>query len=165
MNDESHIELPADLVFVAHALEALALHDAAGAPGLEDRIAQASLSLLPGRGVRMVSDDPARLSGDGASSEVVTAGVLRFFTPLRLAAAVALSAGAIAVWMATLTGTSTTPERAHAGNADEAEFHLVLAALDHSWFGEGDLDLLRLEADVVADSLSWDWPLSSEGAL
>jgi hypothetical protein len=166
--DDVNCELPADIAPIAAALDALAQRDAAGAVGLEERLARATSHALPRPALRLNGEFAGGgLGGDWGGGEPATVQtVQRFLTPRRLAAAVALCAGGVAIWLAMLTGGSAQPVQvAQSANDEDAEYRLVLAALDHSWFGESDLDLLRLEADAVEDSLSWDWSFSSEGAL
>jgi hypothetical protein len=162
MNDE-HVnasELPGDVADMAAALDALASRDASGRAGLEDRLYMATRGSLP-------QERPAglRLSGSPASMGAGRRSLVRM-TPMRLAAAVALGGGVLAVWLATMTGSGVPGQQfAGAGTGDEMEYNLVLAALDDPWFASPDLDFLRLEADAMAESLSWDWPLNTEGAL
>lgn len=142
--------VPAELKTTAAALDALAGRDrAAATAGIEDRVAEASLSALRG-------GSSVRLVGSAAPVRrpvMVTWG-------LRVAAAVAIAAGSIGLYVASRSaapGPATPTPRLVAGAdaAGEQSIDAVLATLAQldTAVGLADLENVRDTADGV------DWSL------
>lgn len=143
-----HEQLPAELHDIAAAVDRLAAVDAAAPPGLEDRVFEAT---------RGVFADP------------VVARIVprRVWSPVRMAAAVAIVSAGAALWLANIGGPGATTVPGLSAEA-YADHLVVLASLDDDWSSLNErLDVLRLETEAVAGSYSWDWasPLTSEGAM
>lgn len=174
-NSQSHFDgLPEDVRDYAARLDNLAALDRTGAPGLEDRIFAATRESLPGTGAGGAA---VRVIG-GAGAEHQERASYRLWTPMRLAAAVAICGGGAAIWLATLTTPAPTGGTSNANvvggmqaRADaDLDYLVALAGLDDGWGRMSEqLDYLKLETDAVAGSLLWDmaWGglLLSEGAM
>ena len=160
--------IPAELAAVAAAVDALASHERRSRAGLEERVFAATRGSLARAPRPREGQGDLRLAGTPADGAGVHRRRMRLLTPMRLAAAVAIGAGGLAAYMAMMSagsaGAIQMAERA-SGTKHGEEFELVLAALDEPWFSESELDYLRVETDAVAESLSWDWALNSEGAM
>lgn len=169
---ESHFDaVPEDLRDLADRLDDLAAHDRTAAPGLEDRLFAATRAALPGSGHEPLALQLAGRSGretsDGRSPG--SAGSRRLWTPMRLAAAVAICSAGAAVWLASATWNGTEPTSppgdaslATAADADaELDYLVALAGMDEGWDPLNErLHMLKLETDAVAGTVLWELGLS-----
>jgi hypothetical protein len=168
-DDSQSMRLPDDLHEVAAAIDTLARRHRESATNLEERLFSATRDALAQRGVAV---QPAARAVDGRSSRAVqTPGMFALlrFTPMRLAAVVAICGSALAVWVASSTGPASGPApMAAAGGQQEADYMVALAWLDDGWASLGEhIDVLKLETEAVSGSLSWDWAqaMPVEGAM
>lgn len=151
-----HDALPEDVQPIAGQLDELGARDRAAAAGLEDRLFNATRGVIRGERLQLV--------GGGHRHRRASR---RVWTPMRLAAAVAVCGAGAAIWLASASwngpGTSPQGDGRIAATAYDLDY-LVLADLDDEWDPLNErLDVLRLETDAVASSVAWD--LSMSGLL
>lgn len=125
--------IPADLVEVAVALEALAVRERAGAPaGLERRVFERTRGLVAASNVEPIPFPQVTVRR-------------RIFTSMRMAAAVALCGVTAALWLGHVGQRGTTPTL-------EDDVDMMLALRSMGSVGER-IDLLFSDTAAVRDSL------------
>jgi hypothetical protein len=149
-NHDNHI--PPDLAPIAAAVDDLALRERrSAAPTLEDRVFVATRAGLAGQ-------------APGAPIPIVMRRSNPWFSRVKLAAAVALGAGGLAIWMAQLNqpgpsksaGLAAAPAHSIDLARLEADVELLLTIRT---FADGfdEIDDLYLDTEEVRSSLRDDW--------
>jgi hypothetical protein len=133
--EHDHIELSADLLEISAALDALAARDRAGGPAdLEQRIHERTRGLIAASDVRPLV--LTRRSG------------FRVFSAMRVAAAVALCSGAVAIWMSQVGPHS----RVHQSTLED-DVDLMLALRNQDTVGDR-IDMLFSDTAALRDSVN-----------
>jgi hypothetical protein len=174
--DEHTYNQPNEDAYAADISDIAAMLDAAGAAdraspgsGFEARIAAATMPVAERATLRLV--------GESAASIPVQRSVSVFDRPVRMAAALAIGAGLLAVWVATLSRSGSivgsgstiaqvTPSTGTDANSESADLAFAMAGWGDD--STSSIDDLKTRADSVRsrinDSIDISEFLSEEGA-
>ena len=174
--DEHTYNQPNEDVYAADVSDIAAMLDAAGAAdraspgaGFEARIAAATMPVVAGPVLRLVGETAAPTPGQRSVSV--------FDRPVRMAAALAIGAGLLAVWVATLSrsgsivGSGSTVAQVTTANVADATSDSADLAFAMAGWGDdstSSIDDLKTRVDSVRtrinDSIDISEFLSEEGA-